>query len=113
MRFIEAINTSAPHIYHSALLLCPKESIVRKLYGPQAKPMARVIQGIPTSWDPSIATKRFSRKILSIAWSPCSRFIAAALEESSEIVILDAATLGHLNILHGPHGTSWNHITFS
>jgi len=34
--FSEAINTSGPHIYHSALLLSPKTSIVQKLYGSQA-----------------------------------------------------------------------------
>src|ERR1700743_3257421 len=74
--FFEVITTSAPHIYHSALLLCPRESIVRRLYGPQVKPMARVILGLPTSWDPSVAATRFPGKIFITAWSPCSKFIA-------------------------------------
>ncbi|KAF9646738.1 hypothetical protein BDM02DRAFT_3063999, partial [Thelephora ganbajun] len=32
MRFFEIISTSCPHTYHSALPLCPRESIVRSLY---------------------------------------------------------------------------------
>ncbi|KAF9646351.1 hypothetical protein BDM02DRAFT_3061612, partial [Thelephora ganbajun] len=32
MRFFEIISTSCPHIYHSALPLCPRKSIVRSLY---------------------------------------------------------------------------------
>jgi len=115
---------SSPHIYHSALLLCPKESIVQRLYGLQVKPMARVIQGASTLWDPSIATVRFPGRICATIWSPCSRFIATAHKGSAEIVILDAATLEQLNTMQ-PHALQlhtmkslgeqieWKHITFS
>jgi len=41
--FFDVISLSAPHIYHSALLLSPKKSIVQKLYGPQVNPLARVV----------------------------------------------------------------------
>ena len=91
--FFEAISISAPHIYHSTLLLSPKMSIVRTLYGPQASPLARVVQGVPTSWDPNIATTSFPRGIRAIAWSPCSRFIAISQHSSDNIAILDAVTL--------------------
>ncbi|KAF9646732.1 hypothetical protein BDM02DRAFT_3188576 [Thelephora ganbajun] len=42
MRFFEIISTSCPHIYHSALPLCPRQSIVRSLYEPHARPLARI-----------------------------------------------------------------------
>ena len=95
----EVISLSAPHIYHSALLLSPKTSIVQKLYGPQAKPLARVVQGLPDSWDPSIATTQFPGFIYTVAWSPCSRFIAVAQGLFSGIVILDAVTLKQLHTM--------------
>ena len=107
--FFEVISTSAPHIYHSALLLSPKNSIVQRLYGPQVNPLARVIQGVPTSWDASIATKRFSRYICAAAWSPCSRFVVTAQSPSNRIVVLDAATLKQLHTLYYPN----QHIVWS
>ena len=112
--FFDVIRTSAPHIYHSALLLCPKKSIVRTLYGPQVRPMARVIWGIPASWDPSIANIRFPGRISATAWSPCSRFIAAV--QGDEIVILDAATFEQIHTIHllnGKYLLSSVNITFS
>ena len=111
--FFEVITTSAPHIYHSALL-CPKESIVRRLYGPQVKPMAKVILGLTTSWDPTVAAARLPRKICTTAWSPCSRFIAISHYMSSEIVIFGAATLEPFHTVQPPQESiQWNQITFS
>ena len=78
---------------HTALLLSPKESIVRTLYGPWLDPLVAVVHGVPTLWRPSIANSRFSDEICATGWSPCSRFFAVASEESSKIVILDAVTL--------------------
>ena len=94
--FFEVISTSAPHIYHSALLLSPKTSIVRTLYGPQANPLARGVQGVPTSWDPSTASTRLPGFVDAVAWSPCSRFVAIAWRSSDEVAILDAITLKRL-----------------
>src|ERR1700679_3483117 len=54
--FFEIIDTSAPHIYHSALPPSPKTSVVRQLYKQYAHPLARVVQGLPVSWEPAIAT---------------------------------------------------------
>ena len=104
---------SAPHIYHSALILCPQQSIVQRLYGPQAKPMARVIQGVPTSWDPSVATRSFSGTIYATAWSPCSRFIAISSYYSSGMVVLDAMTLEQLYTVVPQEHTTFTHIIFS
>jgi len=111
--FFEVISTSAPHIYHSALLLSPQTSIVWKLYGSQAKPLARVVQGVPTSWEPSIANTRFPSDICAATWSPCSRFIAIATYLPGGMVVLDAVTLEQLHTMHSSQGIIWRTLLFS
>jgi hypothetical protein len=49
--FFEVISTSAPHIYHSALLLSPRTSMVHKLHKAYVRPLARVVRGLPISWE--------------------------------------------------------------
>ena len=112
--FFGVISTSAPHIYHSALLLSPKKSIVHKLYGPQVNPLTRVIQGVPTLWDPSIANTRFSSGIHAVAWSPCSRLIAIACNQSCDVAILDAVTLEQLHTMYPQdQRIVWTKLIFS
>jgi len=112
--FFEVISISAPHIYHSALLLSPKTSIVQTLYGSHPHPLARVIQGVPSSWDPSIANIRLPSDIEAAAWSSCNRFIAIARRLSSEIAILDAVTLEQLHTMHPPEESiTWSELILS
>ncbi|KAF9645891.1 hypothetical protein BDM02DRAFT_3201102 [Thelephora ganbajun] len=47
MKFFEVISASSPHIYHSALPLCPRQSMVWNLYSPYACPLTRIARGIP------------------------------------------------------------------
>ena len=76
--------------------------------------MARIIQGIPDSWDPSVANTRFPSRISAIAWSPCSGLLAATNYVSSEIAILDAATLGLVYTIHPlEKAYTWTYIKFS
>ena len=95
----EVIKASSPHIYHSALMLAPKDSIVWKLYEPYAHPFIRVVWGAPTS---STAAKRHSSEIEEAVWSPCNRFIAIALMRTHTADILDSTTLQHLQTLESP-----------
>ena len=116
MAFFEVINTSVPHIYHSALPLCPKESTIQALYGPQAHPLVRVIQGLPTSWDTSIASIMFPDRISVVTWSPCNRFIALAHDKSFEVEILDAVTFKQLYTMYYPDKKApsvYKYLTFS
>ncbi|KAF9643063.1 hypothetical protein BDM02DRAFT_3273228 [Thelephora ganbajun] len=94
--FFKAIEESAAHIYHSALPLSPQMSMVRKLYGPYANPLTRIVRGLPDSWNPAVATMEYL--YTAAAWSPCGRFIAIS-NHKSRTEILDAATLKRLNIL--------------
>ena len=95
--FFEVISTSAPHIYHSALPQSPQTSTVRKLYEPYAHPFTRVVQGVPISWEPVVATFRHRGYIFMAAWSPCSRYIVVSQRDPTMIEILDAATLERLH----------------
>ena len=111
----EVISLSASHIYHSALPLSPKISIVRKLYEPQAKPLARVVHGLPDSWDPSITNTKLPDGIATVTWSPCSQFIAITQELSSKIVILDAVTLEQLHTMQPQDldTEDWSNLIYS
>src|SRR6202789_1078167 len=93
--FFEVIDTSAQHIYHSALPLSPRTSLVRELYERHARPFARVVRGLPISWEPAIATVYHEDSHDVVAWSPDNRLLAVALSDSVEI--LEAGTLRRLN----------------
>ena len=88
---------------------------MQRLYGPQfSHPLARVVHGAPSSWDPSIATKKFPKEIKTVVWSPCSKFIAIALKDFPGIVILDAVTLGQLYTMYSQDKViDWECIVFS
>jgi len=51
LRFFDAIEESAPHIYDSALLWSPGSSLVRALYQDQIPQEVKLINGIEQSWD--------------------------------------------------------------
>ena len=86
---------SAPHIYHSALPLSPQTSIIRELYKQYTRPLARVVRGLPSSWDPTAATLYSETAAYNAIWSPYNRFIATT--ERKSVVILDAATLSRID----------------
>ena len=94
--YFEIISASSAHIYHSALVLAPKESIVRQIYASHARPFARVVRGAPTSWDPNTAAASRPSEIRLAVWSPCSRFIAIAWGDIPTIDVLDSVTLQRL-----------------
>jgi len=101
---------SAAHIYHSALPLSPRTSIMRRLYGSYADPLMRIVQAVPMSWNPAIMAVKISNLISRTVWSPCSRFIA--IDFDGEIQILDATTLGRVRSLK-PGWRFGRSLTFS
>ena len=107
--YFEVINTSAPHIYHSALVLTPQKSIVRKLYESYAQPFTRVVHGLPTSWDKNTAVTTRPSAIELAVWSPCSRFIAIICHDTTTVDVLDSVTLQRLQTLESPQDTSTWH----
>ena len=86
----EVIKVSAPHIYHSALELSPKSSIIQKHYHcqPFQVPKPRVVYGLPNSWNQPTVIKYYYG---SCAWSPCGQFFSAQTPYSVEV--WDAITI--------------------
>ena len=108
--FLEVIDISATHIYHSALQLSPLSSTVRQFYYSQhPHPSPKVVLGVPDAWDPSTASISTKHSyILSSAWSPCGQFVAVVSEEAVEI--RDSLALNLLSTLESPGvGTRYRH----
>ena len=97
--YFEVINASAPHIYHSALVFTPQQSMVRKLYESHARPFTRVVHGLLMSWDGTAAAAIRPSRIRAAAWSPCNRFIAIVWDDTIKIDVLDSVTLQRLQTL--------------
>src|ERR1700753_4096253 len=80
LRFItshfEIISASCPHIYHSALVLTPKSSIVWNLYGAYAGHFTRVVYGGEASLDSASLATGTPFMVKLIVWSPCNRYLA-------------------------------------
>ncbi|KAF9789722.1 hypothetical protein BJ322DRAFT_1178577 [Thelephora terrestris] len=113
LTFFGVISASAPHIYISALPLSPKKSLVRQLYYERCvdRPLVRVVRGLPSSWDPILATA-YHEDFRGVAtWSPSGRLIAIA--KSTTIEILDAATLERLITFNSPQNTIHRQLCFS
>jgi len=108
----DLISASAPHIYHSALVLTPKTSILRKLYEVHAHPFVRVVCGALTSWSPNTATTTLPAAIEVAAWSQCGTFIAIGQRNAAMVDILDSASLQRLQTLEPPQGIPASHRSF-
>ena len=122
LTFIEVVSTSASHIYISALPLSPHNSILHNLYQQHARPLVKVVQGLPSSWHPA-ATAYHTGFTSTAAWSPCNKFIAVAKSgkvetfEGQEIIkrveILDAVTLKQHSALEQPMDSPSVRLNFS
>ena len=113
--FFEVISQSAPHIYHSALLLAPQSSIIQKLYGQETHSMVkRIVTGAPSSWDllpnriqssyPEISTSPSPHNMSKphhgygnylVAYSADRAHIAISQQGASVVTVFDS----HLDIL--------------
>ena len=93
-------------------MFAPQKSIVRGLYEPYARPFARVVHGLPTSWDTNTAAITRVGDIDVVAWSPCDRFIAITWNVADTIDVLDSVTLQRLQTLEFPQAphTSVEHM---
>ena len=106
--FFEVINVSAPHIYHSALELCPASSTIRKLYyHRRINHSPKVVIGTPESWAPTIGVSGKDRYNGPCIWSPCGRFVAVQTRKAVEI--RNQLTLELITILQPTETT--HHLT--
>ena len=105
-RHFEVISASSPHIYHSALVLTPRESIVRELYKSHAQHFVKVVHGMPALWDSNVAATTSRFKIRLAVWSPCNGFIAITTNHRMSVSILDSVTLQRYQTLEFPREIS-------
>ena len=70
------------------------------MYKNLTSPLARVVQGIPDSWEQAIATATFDGWLSDVVWSPCNRFIAVT--GYGFVEVLDAVTLSRLSVFEIP-----------
>jgi len=108
----DLISASAPHIYHSALVMTPKTSILRKLYEAHARPFVRIVYGALMSWGPNTATTTLPAAIELAVWSQCGKFIAIGQRDAAMVDILDSAFLQRLQTLDTPQGIPTSHRSF-
>ena len=104
--YFEIISASSQHIYHSALVVAPRNSIVRKLYELHAHPLTRIVCGAPISWETSTAATARPSAIWWTVWSPCDRFIAITQIGTKTVDVLDSTTLQRLQTVEFPQGIS-------
>lgn len=96
--FFDVIRQSGPHIYHSALLLAPRSSIIRNLYSQRiCSPVSKVVTGVPAEWDSCTASAGTTTEVRHATWSPCGQFIAACFDDA--IQIRDSNTLERVSEL--------------
>ena len=105
--FFEIISRSGTHIYHSAIQLAPRSSIIRKLYNEHVDSlMLKVVTGVPELWDSCTASVEVPGAAAGVVWSPCGRLIAVLLEHwvSHRVEVRDSNTLEVVSILQPPTG---------
>ena len=100
--YLDIISASSQHIYHSALVVAPEDSMVRRLYKSHAHPFARVVHGLPMSWGTNTAATARPSSVNVVVWSSCNRFIAITWDGSRAVDVLDSATLQRLQTLELP-----------
>ena len=102
--FFNIISQSAPHIYHSALLLAPQSSVVQNLYSQQiCSPVSGIISGMPVSWGSCTASAgAIPLGVSTAVWSPCGQFVTTAPVSGGQIQILDSNTLERVSTLNLP-----------
>ena len=81
------------------MVLAPTTSITRKQYESHAHPFARVVRGLPLSWDSNTASATRPFKIEVAAWSPCNRFLAISPGHLMTAETIDSETLQLLQSL--------------
>ena len=64
---------------------------MRELYEQYTRPLARVVRGLPISWELIVATVYHRNSCFGAFWSPCNNFIAVIKFKTIEL--LDAVTL--------------------
>jgi len=85
--------------------------MVHMMYKQYARPLARVVHGLPTLWEPVVATVFHKEFCGSVTWSICNRFIAVT--KLGVVEIRDAVTLNLLSTFNSPRKYITEQLSFS
>jgi WD40 repeat protein len=96
LQSFDAMEASAPHIYHSAVPWCPKSSLIRVLYSDQLTTEAKV-NAVDASWDDCIRTILVGGAVESLVFSHDGALMA--ISAMNCVKIFDAVTGVHLGTL--------------
>ncbi|KAI0060080.1 WD40 repeat-like protein [Artomyces pyxidatus] len=101
------INSSALHVYHTALPFTPHDTALYKTYEKETRDSVRVLQGMPRHWSPCLGTMHGRGDAAkAIAFSPDGLRVAVGLEGNGNIATLwEAQTVTHILTFYGHSGT--------
>lgn len=76
LKFFDLIQDSVAHMYHSALLFTPTESLIRTSISDQLSREARALTGVGTSWEGPIRIIHTTQRVLAVEYSPDGSMLA-------------------------------------
>ncbi|QRV93345.1 hypothetical protein RhiJN_21363 [Ceratobasidium sp. AG-Ba] len=91
LSFYDAISTSTPHLYISALALAPEKSLLAQLMRTRFFNTFFITQGAQHDWTPCIRTISVGSGVNSVAWSAVGRKIATGSDDGA-VRLWDAET---------------------
>ncbi len=111
--FEEAIATSAPHIYLSALAFCPSRSRMSQIYSPRYPNLLSVTSGRRIDWDNAAMTGgEYSRSAESIAFFPDGSKLASGSLDGT-VCIWDVKTGQAISALSTGHTSGVHRVAVS
>jgi WD40 repeat protein len=102
LEFFDTIHNSPSQIYHSALLLSPSSSWVRKCYNAELSQVVKVVKGLPAEWGMWSRAVSLDEIPLVLA---CQNDIIAVGLTSGDIITLNGITGSQVAVL--PGHTNW------
>ncbi|PVF92876.1 hypothetical protein CPB86DRAFT_819279 [Serendipita vermifera] len=110
--FRPAIETSAPHVYLSALPFAPKRSLLRREAEGRLHGLIKVCEGQMELWPSARPSHRYTDFFTSVAYSPDGLHIATG-SSSGVIQIWDAVTGNPIGEPLEGHTSSVHAVTYS
>ena len=109
LEYLDTINNSPSHIYHSALPLCPSSSWFSKFCNEDLSLQVKVVQGLPAEWG--LCSRTVSLDAIPYTLSYCKNTIAVGLRQG-DIIIFNSITGSQTAIFSG-HTDEVSSLVFS
>ncbi|EJD02390.1 WD40 repeat-like protein [Fomitiporia mediterranea MF3/22] len=110
--FYQPMAVSTPHVYISALLWLPSETIIGKMLSADFDSQNCVIRGIERHWPSGSKIVRSFSVVCSVAYSPDGRHVISGSEDGN-ILVWDAETCAPVGAYMRGHGGKVNCLVYS